>query len=176
MRKCLVMAIALAFATVVCAQPAIQEGTREFSIEGGWDPDGATGAALDLTVGYGVFMRDALEVGGLVSYASYEDYGGTGIDWKEWELGGFVEYHFDMASMTVPYIGARVAYAKYELGTWDENAVVYGPRVGIKYFIADNVAVDIALTYLLASEDIFINDGVYEDNDLSVSFGIRAMF
>jgi opacity protein-like surface antigen len=131
---------------------------------------------MDLTLGYGVFTRDAVEVGGLVSYLSYEDAGGAGVDLKGWELGGFAEYHFDMATMTVPYIGARVEYVKAELGSWDESAFVYGPRAGIKHFITDNVAVDVALMYMLATEDIFTNEGVLEDNDLSLVFGIRAMF
>ncbi len=176
MRKYFVVAMVAALATFVCAQPSIQEGTREFSIEGGWDPDGAAGAELELSFGYGVFIRDALEVGGLLSYLSYEDAGGPGVDAKGWELGGFVEHHFDMATMTVPYVGARVEYVKVELGSWDESAFVYGPRAGVKHFIADNVAIDIALTYMLATEDIFINEGVAEDSDLSLSFGIRAMF
>ena len=176
MKKYLVAVMMMAMATVVCAQPSIMEGTREFSISGGYDPDGASGTELDLELGYGVFVRDGVEVGGLVGYASYEDAGGPGDDYKAWLLGGFVEYHFDMASMSVPYVGARIAYANEEIGAWDESAFVYGPRVGVKHFIADNVAIDIALEYLLASEDIFVNDGVLEDNDLSISFGIRAMF
>ena len=169
MRKFFVMAIALAFATAVCAQPTIYEGTRELLIAGGWDSDGETGTELDLTVGYGVFVRDAIEVGGTLGYESLSD-----GDWKVMAIGGFVEYHFDMASMTVPYVGAKIGYASYEVP--DESVFEYGPRVGVKYFIADNVAVDVGLTYMLATEEVFVNDGVYEDNDLSLSFGIRAMF
>ncbi len=176
MRKFFVLAIALAFATSVCAQPAIQEGTRELIIGGGWDPDGAAGTELDLTVGYGVFVRDAIEIGGLLGYTSYEDYYGSGSDWKVMAISGLVEYHFDMASMTVPYVGAEIGYISYEAGTLDDSTFVYGPKVGVKYFITDNVAVDVALKYMLAGEDIFNNDGTLEDNDLSLSFGIRAMF
>jgi outer membrane protein W len=175
MKKYLVVAMVMAMATAVYAQPSIMEGTREFSISGGYDPDGVVGSELDLELGYGVFLRDGVEVGGLLGYTSYED-AGLGGDLKVWALGGFVEYHFDMASMSVPYIGATVGYSNYDTGALDDSSFVYGPRVGVKYFIADNVAVDIALEYLLASEDIFVNEGVVEDNDLSLSFGIRAMF
>ena len=171
MRKFFVLAIAVAFATAVCAQPTIQEGTRELLIEGGWDSEGATGTELDLAVGYGVFVRDEIEVGGTLSYESL-----SGGDLKVWELGGFVEYHFDMASMTVPYVGARVSYASYDQVVLDDSVFKYGPRVGVKYFITDNVAVDVGLTYLFATEEVFNNDGTLEDNDLSLSFGIRAMF
>ena len=176
MRKYFVLAIAMAFATTVCAQPAIQEGTRELLIGGGWDPEGAAGTEMDLEVGYGVFVRDAIEVGGLLGYTSYEDAYGSGNDWKVLAIGGFVEYHFDMDSMTVPYVGAEIGYTSYEAGTLDDSAFVYGPKVGVKHFITDNVAVDAALSYMLATEDIFNNDGTVEDNDLSLSFSIRAMF
>ena len=176
MKKYLVAVMVMAMATVVYAQPSIMEGTREFSISGGYDPDGAAGSELDLTLGYGVFVRDALEIGGILGYMSYEGAGAAGGDYKLWALGGFVEYHFDMASMSVPYIGARIAYENYDTGVLDDSSLVYGPRVGVKYFIADNVAIDIALQYLLASEEIFVNEGVAEDNDLSISFGIRSMF
>ena len=165
MRKFFVLAIAVAFATVVCAQPTIQEGTRELIVTGGWDPDGAAGTELDLTVGYGVFVRDLIEVGSLLSYASNDT---TTL----WGLGGFAEYHFDMATMTVPYVGLRVAYIDYDVDTTFE----YGPRVGVKHFIADNVAIDVALQYTMAGEKVFNNDGTLEDSDLSLEFGIRAMF
>ena len=176
MRKYLVMVMVAVLACGVYAQPSIEEGTRELSIAGAWDPEGPTGTALQLTAGYGLFLRDALEVGASLGYESYEDAGGSGVDLKAWQLGGFVEHHFDMATMTVPYIGARVGYLKAELGSWDESAFVYGPRVGIKHFIADNVAVDIGLEFMFATEDMYCNDGTYEDSDITLEFGIRAMF
>jgi opacity protein-like surface antigen len=152
------------------------EGTREFSISGGYDPDGVVGSELDLELGYGVFVRDAIEVGGRLGYISNESAGLGGVDSKIWALDGFVEYHFDMASMSVPYVGATLGYSNYDTGALDDGCLVYGPMVGVKYFIADNVAVDIALKYLLAGEEIFRNEGVMEDSDLKLSFGIRAMF
>ena len=178
MRKYLVAAIIVAaLATFAYAQPLpwLYEGTREFIVEGGWDPEGSTGTEIELSAGYGIFLRDLFEVGGLLNYASYEDAGGPGVDSKSWGLRGFVEYHFDMVSATVPYIGTRAGYVNCE-NSLDESAFVYGPRIGVKYFIADNVALDAALGYELATEDIFANDGKAEDSNLSLQFGIRAMF
>ena len=171
MKKYLAVAIVAVLATFVYAQPSIDEGTRELSLEGGWDSEGPTGTEFDFDVGYGIFIRDALEVGGLLGYSSTSD-----GDAKVWRLGAFVEHHFDMATMTVPYVGARFVYADYDNAVTDEGALQYGPRVGVKHFIADNVAIDIALQYMLATEDVFVNDGEAEDTDLSIVFGIRAMF
>jgi len=165
MRKYFVVVIVAALATFVHAQPSIQEGTRELSLSGGWDPDTAAGATIALDVGYGVFVRDLIEVGSLLSYASDDN---TTL----WGLGGFAEYHFDMATMTVPYVGFRLAYVDYDVDTTFQ----YGPRAGVKHFIADNVAIDIALQYTMAGEDIFNNDGTVEDTDLALVFGLRVMF
>ncbi len=178
MRKYLVMGMIAAMAIGVYAQPSIQEGTRELFLEGSWDSKGATGSEMDLTVGYGVFMRDQVEVGGFLEYSSVEDAGGigSGVDATLMGLGGLLEYHFDMASMSVPYVGFRVAYLSVEQGSFDDSAITYGPRIGLKYFIADNVAIDIALNYTLSTEDIYVNEGVVEDKDMSLQLGIRAMF
>ena len=165
MRKYFVVVIVAVLATFVHAQPSIQEGTRELSLSGGWDPEGAAGATMALDVGYGVFVRDLIEVGSLVSYESDDDA-------TTWGLGGFAEYHFDMATMTVPYVGFRLAYIDYDVDT----TFGYGLTAGVKHFIADNVAIDIALQYMVAGEDIFNNDGTVEDNDLAFVFGLRVMF
>ncbi len=165
MRKYFVVAIVAALATFVHAQPSIQEGTRELSLSGSWDPEGAAGATISTDVGYGVFVRDLIEVGSLVSYAS-NDITTT------WGLGGFAEYHFDMANMTVPYVGLRLEYVDYDVDTTFQ----YGPRAGVKHFIAENVAIDVALQYTMAGEDIFYNDGTWEDTDLALVFGLRATF
>lgn len=165
MRKYFVVAIVAALATFVYAQPSIQEGTRELSLSGSWDPESAAGSTIALDVGYGVFVRDLIEVGGLLSYADNDIV-------TTWGLGGFAEYHFDMATMTVPYVGLRLEYIDYDVDTTFQ----YGPRAGVKHFISDNVAIDIALQYTIAGEDIFNDDGTLEDTNLALVFGLRAMF
>ncbi len=165
MRKYFVVAIVAALATFVYAQPSIQQGTRELSIEGGYDFEGPLGRTVVLDVGYGVFTSDAIELGGVLGYASDDDA-------TTWKLGGFAEYHFDLAIMSVPYVGLRVEFVDYDVDT----AFQYGPRAGIKHFLTDSVAIDIAVQYTIADTDRFNNDGIWEDTDLSLVFGMRAMF
>lgn len=50
------------------------------------------------------------------------------------------------------------------------------PRAGVKYFLADNVALDFEVTYELSPSDVFINDFVAEDTDLSSQIGLRVLF
>ncbi len=186
MRKYVVMVMVMAMTVAAYGQPLIQEGVRELIVSGGWDPEGVTGQEMDLEIGYGVFVTDAIELGGIVSYASVEDAGTTltggvlqSYDEETWEFSGLLDYHFDIrfeiATMTVPYVGLRVGYVKYEAAA-DEDAIVYGPRAGVKHFVTDNIAVDVGLSYMFATEDIFVNEGIAEDTDLSLDFGIRVLF
>ncbi len=186
MKKYVVMVMVMAMTVVAYGHPLIQEGVRELIISGGWDPKGVTGQEVDLEIGYGVFVTDAIELGGTVSYASVEDAGTTltggvlqSYDDQTWEFTGLLDYHFDIrfeiATMTVPYVGLRVGYVQYEAAT-DEDAIVYGPRVGVKHFVTDSIAVDVGLSYMFATEDIFVNEGTAEDTDISIDFGIRVLF
>lgn len=76
----------------------------------------------------------------------------------------------------VPYLGAGLGWRSSHFGKLEESALVYGPRAGIKVFLVDNVALDFELTYKLASADVFINDFVAEDTDLSSGIGLRVLF
>lgn len=161
-----------------CFRPALDRGVQEVSVRGFWDPDGALGSEFDISGSYGMFLIDNLLAGGLASYASYEDsVTGTSADTRIWMLGGFLEYHMDLGMLTVPYGGLEVGYASYKIaGGSSENAFIYGPKVGMKYFLSEKVAIDLALKYMLASDDIFLNKGEFESSDLFVTFGVRALF
>jgi len=170
MKKYLVLSMVLAMAVGVSAQPLLMEGTREWMVEANYDPEGPGGTEYSLGVGYGVFMRDALEVGGIFTYSSADD-----GDNKTMGIEGLAEYHFDRGTMMVPYVGARIGWNKWETVAADNDAMVYGPRVGVKQFLADNVAIDIALEYMMASDDIFVNDGEVEDTNMEIVVGMRML-
>jgi hypothetical protein len=54
--------------------------------------------------------------------------------------------------------------------------LVYGPRAGIEYFVADNVALALDITYEFAAADVFVNDFQAEDTDLTPALGLRFFF
>jgi opacity protein-like surface antigen len=76
----------------------------------------------------------------------------------------------------VPYLGAGVGWRSSHFGDLEESALVYGPRAGLKIFLADNVALDFEVTYKLSGADVFINDFVAEDTDLTSVIGLRVLF
>ena len=103
------------------------------------------------------------------------DVAGEDEDYRTSELGAAAEYHLGHGRF-LPYLGAGLGWRRTHFGKIDEAALVYGPRAGVKYFLADNVALDLEVTYKLSSADVFINDFVAEDTDLSTAVGLRVLF
>ncbi len=158
--------------------PVMHGGAREIGLRGHWDPNGAMGTEFDISGGYGFFPADNFLVGASAGYAMYQDsVSGMSAYTRLWTLGGFMEYHFDIGTLTFPYAGVEAGFASGKLsGAGSLGAFFYGPRVGMKYFISEKLAVDLALKYIMAADDIFLNRGEMEDSDLFVTFGMRAVF
>ncbi len=158
------------------AQPLIRKGSRELSIHVSPDFEGAVGDMIDARAGFGWFLRDGLAARATLAYAILEDVAGEDSDYRTSEFGLAGEYHLRRDSRLVPYLGVGLGWRSSHFGKLEESALVYGPRAGIKVFIADNVALDFELTYKLASADVFINDFVAEDTDLWSGIGLRVLF
>ena len=173
MKKYLVLAMVAAMAVGACAQPMLQEGVREIGLEGYWDSKGPTGKEIAVGVTYGVYWRDEIELGAILDYGSTAD-----GDNKEWKIFLFAEKDFDMGGMTVPYICAKLGWGKTKdtAADLDVSAFLYGPRVGIKQYLSDNVALDVGIEYMFSAKDFFNNAATYEKNDLIISYGVKAFF
>ncbi len=151
MKKILVTLMVLVMSASVYAFPMVQEGARELELDFLFrDSDWTLG------IGYGVFITDAILVGGKLDYNDAADI---------WRLGGKMEYHWNMGTMTVPYVAAVVAYEDYNIDT----RFLYGPAVGIKHFITDYLAIDMRAEYLLSSED-------WWEEELEITAGLRVLF
>ena len=170
----------LASAAGAVAQPRIQRGHQELSVHVSPDFEGAVGDMIDVEAGFGVFVRDRLSLRGTLLYEGLEDVAGEDSDYRSAEIGLAAELHFigggGGRSRFVPYLGAGVGWRRTRFDLLDESAAVYGPRAGLKIFLADNVALDFEVTYKLGSADVFINDFVPEDTDLSSGIGLRVLF
>jgi len=86
--------------------------------------------------------------------------------------GAFLTYSF-LASdaKTVPYFGA--SYRKTDLENWDFEYGSVGGQLGLKYFVTDRTAFDIAGNYLVSipAEDFIDSQGL-----VFVSFGFSYLF
>ncbi len=170
-----VLACLLAVPAFAQAVPTLSTGTREIGLGGTIDLEGESGLTYDFSVLYGVFIQDALEVGGTLGYDFVE---GDPDNTTTLSLEGLVDYHFLGDTAFVPYVGGRLGWSKTETGDVDSDAITYGARGGIKYFISDTVGIEAGIQYMMATEDIYYNDSVTEpeDTNLTIEFGIRVLF
>ncbi|RKX30977.1 MAG: hypothetical protein DRP22_04415 [Verrucomicrobia bacterium] len=150
-------------------------GTQEIGLSGLVDFDTASGTLIHLSMMYGFFAADGVELGGQVGVTDDDNH-------TVWRAAGIIEYDYDLGMELVPYVGARCGVAKYEVEATktrksrDDFALLLGGTAGAKYFIAENVAVDIALNLEWASEDIYPSDDGFENTDARVTLGLRFFF
>jgi opacity protein-like surface antigen len=173
----LAVALGLAFApSGVLGAPRIEKGSQELSLHVSPDFEGAIGDTIFAEAGYGVFVRDRIEIKGVLAYHLLEDVAGADSDYRMKGFDLAAEYHLDFGSAFVPYLGAGIGWVSSEFGKTKESGLVYGPRAGLKYFLADNVALGLDVVYRLGSADVFVNDFQAEDTDLTYVIGVRVLF
>ncbi len=156
--------------------PLIREGHQSISLNISPDIEGAIGDTIFASGGYGYFLLDGLELRGTFGYAVMEDVAPPRSDYKMREIDVVAEYSFDLGGMVVPYAGLEIGVRRSEFGALDESGFIYGPRAGLKYFLAPNAALEFAITYKLGSNDVFINDFKAEDHDITSAIGLRVHF
>jgi len=179
------MALLLMFGLQAMAQeppfsPLIMEGDKELGLSGNLDfegegPDGDFN--LNISGTYGYFIRNYLEVGGFANLNMID-----GTDFMRYGLGGFAEYHFARWEpfgwqSVIPYVGASLglAFADPDEGE-DQSALIFMPRVGIKWFIRNYFAIDTNFFVALATDDIYKNGEDLDPYDIGLSLGLRVFF
>jgi hypothetical protein len=161
------MVAGVAQAATDAGSPTLSEGTREIVVEGLFDPDTINDQQVDLSLGYGVFIQDNVEVGAEV-FGSDNDAVGT------WGVGAFGEYNFDQGSELVPFVGAGVSWQNVDVDDGESaDAVVGEVKGGVKYFLASNVAISADVSWAIASDDIYVEQDDVSDTDLTVNLGMR---
>jgi hypothetical protein len=168
MKKALAIVSVLALAAASYGA-TLAQGTKEIAVSGSLDPDTAVGTDLKLAAQYGQFIMDNVEVG-VVGDIIDNDFG------TSWGLGAQGEYNFDLGNEMVPYVGLAALWQQVEPKDTDSNdtAVLKG-SVGVKYFIAENIAIFAAANLRWAADEIFVNDedGDLEDSDYNFDLGMR---
>jgi hypothetical protein len=173
----LAVAVVLALAASAArAQPRLLAGTQELSVRVSPDFEGAVGDMILADASYGRFLRDRLAAKVTLAYAILEDVAGEDSDYRMRELGLAADYHLPVGPRIVPYLGAGIGWRSSQFHDVTESDLVYGPRVGIGLFLADNVALELAVTYKLSPGNVFVNDFVAEDTDLGSGLGLRVHF
>jgi hypothetical protein len=181
MKKIMVLSALIFFLMVSIASaqtdstPFLQKGVQELALSGSLDFEGPSGGVdFNLTTSYGFFIANNWEIGGFLNYTRQDD-----GDFQSYGVGGFAEYHFTrhLTSTLVPYAGVNLGFQFTEADTGDDEAgIIMTPKVGIKWFLQPNIAIDTNLFVALATDDVFLNDGDLDKYDWGIALGLRVYF
>lgn len=159
-------------ATQVYAAP-IAVGTQEIQLFGGLDVDSAAGTAISLDAGYGYFVADYVEIGGLFGFANDDIV-------SSFSAGGFAEYNIETETDVIPFVGTqlRLIYTDIELfgDSQSETAGALGLYAGVKFFITDGLAISVRVLGETATEDVYVEDDDVSNVDVGFDFGLRYFF
>jgi hypothetical protein len=148
----------------------LQEGTQEIQVQGDFDFEGAGGSVLDLGLGWGYFVTDYVELGvrgGLMLSEPGDSY----------EIGGFGEYHFDIETIAVPYMGGGLSLLMTDVNNGDDTtALVVSGVAGCKIYLVENVALDARAVLSVATDDVYVADDELVNWDMGLQLGLRFYY
>ena len=156
--------------------PLLLQGTKELGLSGNLDFQQESRVVLNINGRFGYFPRDYLEVGGFAEVQSNFN------EFSRYGLGGFAELHVpDLAILqgrAVPYAGADLGLEFVDTSLGEDNAaLIFRPRVGVKWFIRDYFAIDTNLFVAVATDDIFPNKkNDLDPYDVGIQLGLRIYF
>jgi hypothetical protein len=150
--------------------PNLDKGTKVLEGAGYID---VMGDEIQIQLAYGQFVADGIEVALVAGLLDNDRYMST-------ELGVRSEYNLVLDSALVPFLGAGVVWADAEAddSDLDTDAAVASVGGGVKYFIRDDVALAVNGSYLVATDDIFVDsdDGELQDDEFRILFSVRFYF
>jgi hypothetical protein len=172
-----VIAVVLGWAGSTMAQgPLLLQGTKELGLSGTLDFQRESRAVLDIDGRFGYFPRNYLEVGGFAEVSSNFN------EFSRYGLGGFAELHLPawaiLQRQAIPYVGADLGLEFVDTSLGEDNAaLIFRPRIGLKWFIRDYFAIDTNLFVAVATDDLFPNRKNHIDPyDVGMRVGLRIYF
>jgi opacity protein-like surface antigen len=168
---------AVVFTLIVCAgqvhAAALAKGTKELRLQGGIDFDAPGGTDIALKLGYGQFVADYIELGGLVGYSD-NDFVTTA------SVGAFLEYNLETETAFIPYVGGQLEAINSDIdvkGADDGFGLSFGMYAGTKFYVTDNLAINGRFIFLAATTDAYLKDGNKgSDTDFTFELGLNFYF
>src|SRR2546421_12865585 len=141
---------------VAQTSPFLHQGIQELGLSGNLDFQQESRVVLNINGRFGYFPRNYLEVGGFAEVQSNFN------EFSRYGLGGFAELHVpDWALLQgrgVPYAGADLGLQFVDTSLGEDNAaLIFRPRIGLKWFIKDYFAIDTNLFVAEVTDNIFHN-------------------
>lgn len=131
------------------------------------------GDDVQIQLAYGKFVADGIEVAMVAGLRDNDYYMST-------ELGVRAEYNLVLDSALVPFLSTSVVWADAEAddSDIDTDAAVFSVGGGVKYFIRDDVALAVDGSYVVATDDVFVDseDGEAQDDEARILLSVRYYF
>ncbi len=183
----LIWAAVLGLAT---SSPAVKLGadTQSLDLGGGLEFESAAGVTEHLRVGYGYFLMDYLEVGGLFSLVHNDVVTAFGF-------GPKVEYNFELdLPVVVPFVGSAITFQHAKVSSREyfinsegridtqtdsdvKNALNLDLYGGLKFFLTDQLAINADLVLSAATSDLYERkDGGTSKTNARLELGLRYYF
>ena len=128
-----------------------------------------TDVTLDLSLGQ--YIETGMMLGGYLSFGDNDlittvSGGATG------------KYHFFDNGQTAfsPYVGGDLGLAYCSTARDDVYALVIGARLGFDFFLTENVALDVAVDFHVATDDIYSDDDGLTSTDATFKVGLAFFF
>lgn len=166
--------LSLVFGFNAMAQESIlRPGLKELGLSGFVDFEGPVGGVdVSFSATYGYFVSQNTEVGVFASYSRQLD-----GQFKSYGLGVFGEQHFPWSRNLYPYGGLSVGWQYADVDFADnDHSLIFTPRVGVKWFLSESIAIDANLFLALATDRVYVNDRDLDRYDFGMSLGLRAYF
>lgn len=135
------------------------------------DPSTLYGTEIALDLSLGQYIEMGTMVGGYMSFGDNDlittlTFGATG------------KYHFFDNGLTAlsPYVGGDLGLAYCSTALDDIYALVIGARLGFDFFLTENVALDVAVDFHVATDDIYTDDDGLTGTDATFKVGLSFFF
>jgi opacity protein-like surface antigen len=146
----------------------LTEGTQEIQVNGSLVWDGISGDRLELKLGYGYFISEGIEVGPRLSIVDEQDN-------TMYQLDAYLEYHYPLTESLAPYAGFALGYINNSDAD-DSSAIGATLSLGTKFFLVEDLALDMSLNHTQATGDVFVAEDDYKSHRSSVSIGLRFFY
>lgn len=176
MSRIMLLLAALVCAPTLWAQAPQLAGKNELGLHAWLDFQGPNGDNTDIIASYGWYLDDNLKLGLEYQWSLIEDIAPGEDDYRA-QQGSFVaEWLFTGESALVPYAGGIVGFRNSKFEDLDESGLVYGGRLGLRYYLTDSVSIDGSVNMLFSGKDVFIVDFEAEDQYVYPIVGLKASF
>lgn len=124
--------------------------------------------ALDLR--FGAFVADYTQLGLKVGYSDTDFL-------TQSQLGVYLLRFFETRTYTLPYVGLGMGYTTLEAdGAGDNSGVDFALILGLRYYIADNVALNTEFRSAWATDKTFIDSDRAVDTDFGLRIGLSYLW